>query len=615
MGQSGGCYYTSMPDEIEKYGLRFKKDVHPLKIELLLIKHFGYYEKDGVQHGEGLSFHLERAKEFMWPHLDAHRWHNLCRDNMATHQVCALLGPGSSGKTNAGAWIALAQWLANPEETMVMCSSTDMRGLRLRVWGEITSLWEMACAKFPFLPGHMLDSKLAITFDSSSMDDGDYDSRAVRNFRSAIIGIPTVQGGKNVGLGRWIGAKQKNVILVADECQFMGSSFLSAFANLNKNQRFVAYVLGNPVELLDPLGKASEPLDGWDLHMEPEVTEVWKTRFMNGVAVNLVGTDSPNNDYPDDKPRYKYLISKKKIEETAQFFGRDTYEFYSQCKGTMRVAQMARRVITRKLCEQNGALEQHVIWLDGTRTRLASLDSAWGGDRAVFYHGEFGKNVEGKLMLQIQPPETVPLVVRSEKEPEQQIAEWIKTRCEHLGIPPENFAHDSTGRGSLGTYLARVWSAKTNPIEFGGAPTDRPVSADVFIKDPKTGENRLMTCRERYIKAVSEYWYSTHYLIAAGQLRGLTEDVMEEGISRKYEIRSGDRIEVETKLDMKERLGRSPDLYDSFVILVEMARRRGFTISKLANDSDSPTSTDSWITTRSEALQRLHKAQQLNYAA
>lgn len=602
-------------DSIERYGLNWPKDTHELKIEFFFIKNLGYFEKDGVKRGEGLSYHLERAKEIMWPELDAHRWHNLCRDMIATHSVCVILGPGSCGKTNAGAWIALTQWFANPQETVVLVSSTDMRGLRLRVWGELATLWEQAVNKFNWLPGHMLDSKLAITYDASSMDDGDYDSRTVRNFRQAIVGIPTVQGGKNVGLSKWIGIKQKNVILVADEAPAMSGNFLSAFSNLNKNPRFSAVVLGNPVDTLDPLGKAAEPLDGWENHMEPPATDTWKTRFMNGIAVNLVGTDSPNNDYPDDKPRYKYLISKKKIAETVSFFGKDTYEYYSQSVGVMRIASMARRVITRKLCEQNHALEPHVTWATPERTRIAGLDSAWGGDRCVFYRGEFGKAVDGKLMLQIYPPETIPISARLEKEPEQQISEWIKEKCEHYGIAPENFGHDSTGRGSLGTYLARVWSAKTNPIEFGGSPTERAVCADIFINDPKTGQTRLKTCKEHYVKRTTELWYSIHYLIAAGQLRGLTEDVMEEGCMRQWERVSGDRIELETKLDMKERLGRSPDLFDALSILVEMARRRGFIISKLNNDSASPTSTDSWITTRSEALQKLHKAQRLNYAA
>ncbi len=39
------------------------------------------------------------------------------------------------------------------------------------------------------------------------------------------------------------------------------------------------------------------------------------------------------------------------------------------------------------------------------------------------------------------------------------------------------------------------------------------------------------------------------------------------------------------RVGMKERTGRSPDLFDCLAIAVEGARRRGFTISKLANQS------------------------------
>lgn len=72
-----------------------------------------------------------------------------------------------------------------------------------------------------------------------------------------------VQGGKYVGLGKYAGIKQKRMRLIADEAQFMGLTFLSAFANLDKNPDFRAIVLGNPNDILDPLGKAAEPLDGW----------------------------------------------------------------------------------------------------------------------------------------------------------------------------------------------------------------------------------------------------------------------------------------------------------------------------------------------------------------
>jgi hypothetical protein len=185
----------------------------------------------------------------------------------------------------------------------------------------------------------------------------------------------------------------------------------------------------------------------------------------------------------------------------------------------------------------------------------------------------------------LHQPSIIPISVKSAKEPEEQIAEFVRRECEGNNIPPENMGHDSTGRGTLGTYLARTWSAMTNPIEAGGQPTDRPVTSDMFIVDPKTKTKRLKLCKEHYVKLVTEFWFSVRYTVEAGQLRGLTEETMEEFCQREWDRVKDDKIELETKNDMKERIGRSPDLADWCAGIVEMARRRGFMIKKMVNES------------------------------
>lgn len=520
----------------------------------------------------------------------------------------------STGKTHSAAWIYLCDYLCHPDDTVVLVSSTDIRGLKLRVWGEITMLWSMAVERFDYLPGHLLDSKLAITTDRLLDDDGDIDDRRVRDMRKGIIGIPTIQGGKQVGLSKWIGIKQKRVRLIADECQCMGSGFLSAFSNLNKNEDFRAIVLGNPNDMMDPLGRAAEPLDGWSSHMEPEKTSVWKTRFMNGTCVNLVGTDSPNFDFPPEQPtRFKYLISREKIADTVSFFGRDSFEYFSQCIGVMKIGTMARRVLSRQLCEQQGALETEINWDGSPRTRLYFVDSAYGGDRCVGGWAEFGRCVDEKTRLLLHPPVIIPISPRSDKEPEYQIAEFVKRECEGNSIEPHNMGHDATGRGSLGTALARVWSAYTNPIEAGGPPTDRPVSLDLYVWDSKKRERRLKTCQEHYVKLVTEFWFSVRYCIEAGQLRGLTEETMEEFCMREWRRVKDNKIEIETKQEMKERVGRSPDLADWCAGIVEMARRRGFQISKLAS-SASTENNRQWLHDLRRKQEKMLRGKQLDYA-
>lgn len=608
-----------MASTFVKYGQAWKEGVHPLELEMQCIRNGGTWtNKAGATCGRGKAFHFEEMRKIIWPDLDGEaqgqRWHTLCRDQILANRVTVLMGPGSSGKTHTAAWIGLCKYFCDPENTCVLVSSTDIRGLKLRVFGEICMLWQQAVEKFDWLPGHMLDSKLAITTDS--LEDGDLNDRLVRDMRKGIVGIPTVQNGKQVGLGKWIGLKQKNIFLIADEAQFMGPSFLSAFANLNKNENFEAVVLGNPNDFLDPLGKAAEPLDGWDSHMEPEKTSVWKTRFMSGTCVNLIGTDSPNFDFPGAKPRFPYLISQKKIEETLSFFPKDSFEYYSQCIGAMKISSLARRVLTRRMCEDGGALDTDVNWEGSPRTRVYFVDSAYGGDRCVGGWAEFGKVVGGQIRLLLHPPTIVPISVKSDKEPEHQIAEFMKAECEGLDIIPENVGHDATGRGSLGTFIARVWSAATNPVESGGAPTDRPVSLDMYVLEmPKLKPGgqpvrRLKRCSEHYVKRITEYWFSVRYAVQAGQVRGLTTDTMEEFCQREWDRVKDDKIEVESKLDMKDRIGRSPDLGDWAAGIVEMARRKGFNVQKLANEDEQRNSWD-WLRTMAKRNRTMLAGKQL----
>jgi hypothetical protein len=132
------------------------------------------------------------------------------------------------------------------------------------------------------------------------------------------------------------------------------------------------------------------------------------------------------------------------------------------------------------------------------------------------------------------------------KTPEEQIAEFVKKHCEGRGIAPENVFYDATGRGSLGTAFGRIWSTSVNPVEFGGKPTDRPVANDLLVLE-KNGTRRLKRCDEHYSKFVTELWFSVRYTIEAGQFRGLTEDVIQEGCGREWKLVAGAKTEIESK--------------------------------------------------------------------
>jgi len=58
----------------------------------------------------------------------------------------------------------------------------------------------------------------------------------------------------------------------------------------------------------------------------------------------------------------------------------------------------------------------------------------------------------------------------------------------------------------------------------------------------------------------------------------------------------GNKIEVETKAEMKEKTGRSPDLFDALVCGVFGATRHGFTIHNLRPPEEKKRMSESWKT-------------------
>lgn len=87
----------------------------------------------------------------------------------------------------------------------------------------------------------------------------------------------------------------------------------------------------------------------------------------------------------------------------------------------------------------------------------------------------------------------------------------------------------------------------------------------------------------------------------------------EEGWKRQWRYTKGSppRIEVETKAEMKERTGRSPDFYDSLVIAVEGARRLGFQIETLKEDAAKMIQDEDWLERELEKHKRSFAASEL----
>jgi hypothetical protein len=75
---------------------------------------------------------------------------------------------------------------------------------------------------------------------------------------------------------------------------------------------------------------------------------------------------------------------------------------------------------------------------------------------------------------------------------------------------------------------------------------------------------------------VTELWFGAKEYLQNGQLRGIGPDLAQEMTARNYDTRKsgGMKLCVEPKIDMKARMGRSPDVADAAFVLLEVVRER-----------------------------------------
>jgi hypothetical protein len=125
---------SAMATTIRKYGVTWPAGTSDLDIEMSCIRKGGRWKnKAGVDSGAGLFEHYQKLQDLIWPHLDRHRWADLCLKEQVQNKVTVLMGAASCGKTHEAAKFALSYYFVWPQETIVLISSTDLRGLELRV--------------------------------------------------------------------------------------------------------------------------------------------------------------------------------------------------------------------------------------------------------------------------------------------------------------------------------------------------------------------------------------------------------------------------------------------------------------------------------------------------
>jgi hypothetical protein len=577
----------AIPDgAIEKYGRlwtpRNGAVVTPLRLEMDAFL-MGLTPEEG---GLGKATHYRNVVSTIWPTYSWHKWAELraqafCKVNVEedaetgnkfVRSVTGLAGGTDSGKSyDMAAW-ALVNWFVDPLNTMVIVVSTSKIDAKQRIWAALVKMYREAHA-VGIAAGRLIESMDIIKL--SDEEGKAIDASVGVSDASSIMLLAAGDEYKDDAQKRLQGKKNRRIVLVIDELQDCSSSVINeAIWGFKGAQELHVVGAGNPSSIFDPHGKFCEPIKGW-MSVDEE-TPNWKIKVagIEGLALRFDSEkDNPNQQSFDKGKglRYPFLPKPNDVAIAKKELGDLNPQFWRKFRGFWPPADADDcTIVSDVLLARHGALDKP-IW-DGTPKDIAGIDPSYteGGDRFVFTHMKWGKLISGKWAIALEKQYVLNRRAGSQEDFQYEMIQQIHDLSIKLGIPNQWMGVDASAGGifwSIGEReLLRGWHA----VSFAGAASDLPVSAQYAMRNEVTGKPQVG--KELFHNMSSELCFVSRYFLECEQLKGVTPDLAWEMTQRKY-VRRTRKIIIESKTDMKKRIGKSPDLFDSFSVGLFVARK------------------------------------------
>jgi len=577
----------AIPDgAIEKYGRlwtpRNGAVVTPLRIEMDAFL-LGLTQEEG---GLGKATHYRNIVSTIWPTYSWHKWAELraqafCKVNIEedtqtgnrfVRSVTGLAGGTDSGKSYDMAALALVNWFVDPLNTMVIVVSTSKIDAKQRIWAALVKMYREAHA-VGVAAGRLIESMDIIKL--SDEEGKAIDPNIGVSDASSIMLLAAGDEYKDDAQKRLQGKKNRRIVLIIDELQDCSSSVINeALWGFKGAQELHVVGAGNPSSIFDPHGKFCEPIKGW-MSVDEE-TPNWKIKVagIEGLALRFDSEkDNPNQQSFDKGKglRYPFLPKPNDVAVAKKELGELNPQYWRKFRGFWPPADADDcTVVSDILLARHGALDKP-IW-DGTPKDIAGIDPSYteGGDRFVFTHMKWGKLISGKWAIALEKQYVLNRRAGSQEDFQYEMIQQIHDLSMKLGIPNQWMGVDASAGGifwSIGEReLLRGWHA----VSFAGAASDLPVSAQYALRNEATGKPQVG--KELFHNMSSELCFVSRYFLECEQLKGVTPDLAWEMTQRKY-VRRTRKIIIESKTDMKKRIGKSPDLFDSFSVGLFVARK------------------------------------------
>jgi hypothetical protein len=486
------------------------------------------------------------------PLMVRHPWAEEMIRAVIENKYVAIGGAASSGKSHTLAAWGVLSWLAQPQDTLVLLTSTTLREARKRIWGSVISLLLPLEGLAPIRIRDSIGNACYVTPSGNLVE------------KAGLSLIASERSRTKDAIGKLIGIKQKKVILIGDELSELSESILQAsLSNLSKNPSFSLVALSNPSSRFDAFGVFSEPKGGWD-SVDTNSADTWETKW-GGTYIRFDAERSPN--VLADEVLYPWLPTTEKLNEDKALLGPNSRGYMRMVRAVFFDSDEAEGVYTEAELARSGSMRQ-VQW-KGSPVNICGFDPAFtnSGDRCMLVFGKVGYDTSGQYVCELGEAVQINDDATNKSTPRSyQVVQQVRRECEKRGVLPLDLAVDSTGAGApLCDLLAGEWSDDILRVSFGGKATDKKVSA-----------NSKKVAHELYTNRVTELWFVGKELIRTKQLFGISTDLAQEITGRKYDMVKGSslRMKMESKVEFKARFGKSPDLADAAFLCLDVARQR-----------------------------------------
>lgn len=494
-----------------------------------------------------------------------HAWSWKMIHEACNHKFLAIGGAGSCGKSYTFAGWAIVNWLADPANTMILVTSTDLGGARNRIWGAIMKLLDLV----PDPPCKIRDAIGVVAY---------YDGN--KAFSTSGIKIQTADKSKTKDkMGKMIGIKAKKVILIADELGEMGPNVQSAATgNLAKNPSFQMVGLSNPSSRFDPFGVFAEPKGGWD-SVNVELEYEWTTK-LGGKYVRIDSEQSPNIVQHDSEEYdcdifFSYLPTQQTLEDDLALLGnspeeaRKSREYMRFNRAIFFDSNDSENIYTESELIRSGAMKSANTPESLSKSVLvAGLDLSFSsnGDKSVLTFMEVGYDPKtGQYCMMIKELVYIYEDMTSSDPRTLQIATKVMEECKKRNLDIFNLGIDASGSGGTwGDTLQLIWGPGFHRVQFGGSASSKKIKNDSKI-----------VAKDRYKNRASELFFIGKQFLLGKQIHGIPPIIAQQMCNRRYTTSKGTKgimLQVEPKPEYKSRMGSSPDEMDSFLVAVEVAR-------------------------------------------